>query len=480
MVRFPQRKSQYPTVFVTPRALFFLSLFLSLFLLFFRLGSTYLVSFDEAFYAVVAKEMTQHGNMLMLTFGGERFFAASPLYIWLEMLWFKTLGASEFGVRFFAAVSSLGVVLTIWIFLWRQKRPWAAFLASLTLLSTIKFLFLSRIGNLDATLTLFTTLAFILTVISFQHPRFFIFVGLAIGLAFLSKGIFALWPLVSLILYALFYRRELFHSPWFYTVPLIFLLVTLPWQLSQYVRYGHDFIQAFYGGYMATKIGASSLLSRLWWGSGLWQGMKLWLPLSILAIFYARLSKPLWLRVRFFVFSIIIYLFALSLIQTHNDWYLMPIYPLLAIIVGETAVFLQKQAKIRKLIYLIIIFISLFHLVRYRTQYFVPQTTDAQVMMLREAEARSRAGTPILLDDFYYPIAMYYSNRPIIRLRANRDNGASLSSSALNEYFSKGSLLLTNTTTVSTATAASIFPVRLEKAHGELLLFRPELSRGKI
>ena len=61
------------------KLIIFLILFIiSFFTIFNTISFSPIRLFDEAFYAVIAKEMLQHGNMLILTFGGERFFAASP------------------------------------------------------------------------------------------------------------------------------------------------------------------------------------------------------------------------------------------------------------------------------------------------------------------------------------------------------------------------------------------------------------------
>ncbi|MBI3443739.1 glycosyltransferase family 39 protein [Candidatus Woesebacteria bacterium] len=440
------------------------------FLLFHRLGANYLSNFDEAFYAVIAKEVVNSGNWTTFTFGHERFFAVSPFYLWLQAFLFKIFGPSELAVRFFAALSSFTTILSIVYYFLIKGKLKRGIVAALILLSTPKFLFLSRSGNLDATLTLFTTLSLLLFYAGLTSVRFLPLAGVASAFAFLSKGLFGLFPLATFLLYIVLFKRKLLFNKWLYFCLCIFLALILPWQMLQIARHGYSFINGFYGGYMVTKLGWQPFFSYFWWGSGLWQGMKLWFPLSLLAIFISFINKNLCNNNRFFIFSIFFYLFILSLIRTHNDWYLMPIYPILAILLGTTLVyFISRYHNFTFVIACLAL--ACFQIVYYRNQFFVPQTTDAQVMMIKEAENLSVPGSPILLDDFYYPVAMYYSDRPIIRLRANRDPGAAISSSALDNYLAKGSLLLTNTTTADSAKRATKYPLILKKVHGELILF---------
>lgn len=460
-------------------SLFLLIIFFATVLFFHHLGVNFLVSFDEAFYAVIAKEVINSNHWLTFTFGGEKFFAVSPLYIWLEAVWFKLFSPTEFGVRFFSAASSLLTVSLLGVYFLKRKKPVAAVISGIVLLSSIKFLFLSRTGNVDALLTFFTTLS-ILLFLPPHNLKKIILGGLFSGLAFLTKGLFGLFPLVAAFVYSFFYDRKN-CLPLFFSGLGAFFLVTIPWHVVQIAQHGENFLQGFYGGYMATKIGSMPFLDRFWWGSGLWQGMKLWLPIGFVAVLYTMLKISLWKRVRFFVFSIALYLSTLSFVQTHNDWYLMPLYPLFAIIIGHLGSDL-KHTKGLTLTLTLILFtaITLFHLIYYHQQYFVPQTTDAQVMMIKEANIRSNPDTPILLDDFYFPVAVFYSTKPIVKLRTNRDPTAAIGEETLNTNLLKGSLVLTSTVTVESLKRASHYPLILEKAHGELLLYRSDVSHGKI
>lgn len=444
---------------------------LALFLLFYRLGSTYLVSFDEAFYAVMAKEMASHNTWHTITFDGGAFFGASPLYIWLEALWFKLFGISEFGARFFSAASSLGTGILVYWFFARRTQYIQGILAVLVLFSTIKFLYISRVGNLDATLTFFTTVSLFLWQSGLQNSRYFLYTGIAMGLAFLTKGFFGLWPLAAIITYSVLFHRPFLRSRELGRSVIVFLLVVLPWTILQTILYGTLYIKNYFLGYMGGKIGSLPLEQRFWWAGELLQGMKLWLPVALVVLVGILLSRRLPNTARFFVIAVLVYLFALSFMQTHFDWYLMPLYPLFALLIGEAGVI--RNGCSRRAILSGATVLAIAHLTHYQHLFIVPQTTDAQVEMVREADRIAPPGTPILLDDYYFPVAKFYTNRSINHLRANRDAQAGIDGTTLNDYLTHGSVLLTNTYTEDSVKKLSRYRLELIHAHGELLLYRP-------
>ncbi len=446
--------------------------FLSAFLLFYQLNATYLVSFDEAFYGVMAKEMARTGAFWRITFDGGSFFGASPLYIWLEALLFRLFGASELGARFFAALSSLGTTILVYWWFARRKEYVAGVVASLVVVSTVKFLYLGRTGNLDATLTFFTTASLLLFNVGTRTPWFMLFAGLLSGCAFLTKGLFGLWPVSSAALYLAVAQPERLRN--LYQAFIGLLVVALPWQILQIAQYGDAYVHGYFFGYMGGKVGQLPTAERLWWVGELLQGLKLWLPVSLVGIVWKALLRRNVSHDGLFLCAVGTYVAAMAMMKTHFDWYLLPLYPVLALITGQVVGALSLRGQTACL--LLAIPITLFHLTRYYSSYMVPQTTDAQVFMLRQAELESPSGTAILLDDYYFPVAMFYANRPINRLRANRDVTAAIDADTLNNHFFNGSVLLTNVYTEDSVKRVSRYPLELVRSHGELLLYRPVLQ----
>jgi 4-amino-4-deoxy-L-arabinose transferase-like glycosyltransferase len=138
----------------------------------------------ETRYATVAREMAETGDWLIPRINGEPYQDKPPLFPWLAAgLW--KIGIKAQGVR---VVSALAGALTLALLaalarLWFSRR--AAWLAAAILATTPEFGWLARFGELDVTLTFFTTLA---VYGWFAGGRRVALFYLGIGLAVMVKG----------------------------------------------------------------------------------------------------------------------------------------------------------------------------------------------------------------------------------------------------------------------------------------------------
>jgi 4-amino-4-deoxy-L-arabinose transferase len=91
-----------------------LIVFLLCFLLpffFFNLGLSSLVSWDEAWYAEIARNIIKSGDIFNLTWNQMAYYDHPPVGFWLIAIGEILFGYSEFGVRFAsAAIGFLSVV----------------------------------------------------------------------------------------------------------------------------------------------------------------------------------------------------------------------------------------------------------------------------------------------------------------------------------------------------------------------------------
>ncbi len=132
------------------------------FLLVYRLDYSSLQSFDEAWYAVIAREVTQHSNILELHYNGVRFTDHPPLQFWIMSLSqkvFSSFFSEEFVVRFPSTVMGIATVLLVYkMGLHLSKKWWIGLVASLFLLTSLWFMLRARSGNLDVPLVFFMTI----------------------------------------------------------------------------------------------------------------------------------------------------------------------------------------------------------------------------------------------------------------------------------------------------------------------------------
>ena len=143
-----------------PRAQFALLLGLCFIIYFVNLGQWDLWNPDEPRYAEVSREMVKGGDWILMHRNGELYTDKPPLFFWAAAISsFLWQGFSPFAVRFPSALfGTLTVLLTFFI----GKRLYSSrtgFLSGLILATSVQFAYLSTRGNIDATLTFFTTVS---------------------------------------------------------------------------------------------------------------------------------------------------------------------------------------------------------------------------------------------------------------------------------------------------------------------------------
>ncbi len=69
---------------------------------------------DEGLYASIAQEMLSRGDWVIPHMNGLPYLEKPPLYFWLTALTFRVFGASEWAVRLWSALATLGTVLLTW------------------------------------------------------------------------------------------------------------------------------------------------------------------------------------------------------------------------------------------------------------------------------------------------------------------------------------------------------------------------------
>jgi len=138
----------------------------------------------ETRYATIAREMAETGDWLLPRINGEPYQDKPPLFFWLAA-GLRKVGVGAQGVRVVSALAAAGtmVALAALARLWFSRR--AAFLAAAILATTPEFGWLGRFGELDVTLTFFTTLS---VYGWFAGGRRVALFYLGIGLAVMVKG----------------------------------------------------------------------------------------------------------------------------------------------------------------------------------------------------------------------------------------------------------------------------------------------------
>jgi 4-amino-4-deoxy-L-arabinose transferase-like glycosyltransferase len=162
-----------------------------------KMSAAPLVDWDEATYAEVAHEAVVNHSYLDFTWNGRSYAKKPPLLFWAIAGSFKVLGESEFAARLPSVVAGLATLLLIYLTAAGVAGRLAGTLAALAPLQF--YFFIARGGRdcaTDAPLLFFLTLALYAILRAREDRRFCALVGVASGLAILSKGLAGTIPLI--------------------------------------------------------------------------------------------------------------------------------------------------------------------------------------------------------------------------------------------------------------------------------------------
>jgi 4-amino-4-deoxy-L-arabinose transferase-like glycosyltransferase len=322
-----------------------------------NLGSGSLNSWDEAFYAGVSREIVKTGDWIHLRWAGSPWSDKPPLYMWVTAALFKTIGINEFAVRFFSAICGAGTVMLAYLLGLRLYGRREAFASALILLSTWHFILIGRQGMLDVPLTFFAALAIYLFVIRESSSKALLFLPIAIALAFMTKSIAAFFiPLVIILSLVLAKDIRILKDRRFILGLAVAAAFVIWWHVMAYMKYGQSFIDGYllkhfvtrtreavdgHSGGLLTYFNVISNKGRPWGTAGL-----VMIPVMIYRAFVKKEKEHL-----------IPLLWAASLLvlyspqNTKLHWYIMPIYPALALMAGWGLVKLSgRYAKITALV----------------------------------------------------------------------------------------------------------------------------------
>jgi len=473
--------------------------FISVILFFFRLGSTVLTNWDEAWFGSVAQNMAKSGNLLAGNWNGQIFFYEPPLLVWLLTATIKIFGESEFWLRSVSALSGVFTVIGCYILAKKiAKSKLAGMLASLVILSDIEILFRSRQINVEILLTVLLLWSIIFLVKAYEGKLlcWTIASAVCLGLAFLTKRASPLLALPAIGYILLKAKFTIRSSVIFF---ITFITVTSPWYLLSYLKWGDQFINEFFIGYTFNKIksvNASIGTSPFFYLNSIKHAFKFWTPILVIIplmsfkFLPARNASrseaggynPLKQLKVIYIFIGVFFL-GLALAPIKSSWFLLPVHPFLAVLTGilisgivkfpklnNQSIVIPGVAKRRSGIYINILALTLvvvlagWQLYHYRHDYIVPDTTNNQAVISRLAGALADEGQAIYLDDEYLPVAVFYSRKKVIPLRFSRTANSVPSLTDIPE----GSLILTNRET---------FPV-LKSATG--VLFEELFSVGDL
>jgi 4-amino-4-deoxy-L-arabinose transferase-like glycosyltransferase len=337
-----------------PWAQFALLLAFCLVIYFVNLGQWDLWNPDEPRYAEVSREMVNGGDWILMHRNGALYTDKPPLFFWaVAFSTFLWGGFTPFAVRFPSALfGTLTVLLTFFI----GKRLYSSrtgLLSGFILASTGQFAFLSTRGNIDTTLTFFTTGSMLCFLQWYQRSkegeasvkrmRGLSFYGYYIGMAFatLAKGpIGFILPLLATLIFLLVQKdwKGLKAMKLFPGI-LLTLAIVSAWYLPAILAGGKEYLDATLLHHSFDRFAKGSAHIRpihyYFWNFPI--DHSPWIIFLPAAMAYGFSSAMTAKRKEFLfliVWFIVIFVF-FSLSKGKRGLYLLPLFPAVSIMIGK-------------------------------------------------------------------------------------------------------------------------------------------------
>jgi 4-amino-4-deoxy-L-arabinose transferase-like glycosyltransferase len=329
-----------------------------------------LIDRDEPRFAEASREMRQNGDFLIPRLNGDYRFDKPPLIYWCQVLSFDVLGENDFAARLPSTIFAALAAVATWIFASRIFGPRVGLWSGILFATSLQVFIHARAAVADLPLVFFFLTSTWADWERIKNPRsrfwrwtFY----LSLGLGFLAKGPAALLPVLFAPVQSLLNR-----APYHFKLRsalqggLVVLIVIGLWGIPALIATNGQYLEIGLGGHVLQR---SLQPMESHGGAGL-MGYFLFLPFYLIVSFFSffpwciylpacvkRLSAHREQDENYLLGPILIVLFVFTLIQTKLPHYVLPAYPMLAMLVAgpvSESKWRQSLLRITLVFYLLI------------------------------------------------------------------------------------------------------------------------------
>jgi 4-amino-4-deoxy-L-arabinose transferase-like glycosyltransferase len=402
-------------------------------LFFYKLGQSSLVSWDEAWYAVIARNIINSGNLFVLTFNQSYYNDHPPFGFWLIAISMKFLGQSEFAVRLPSAIAGLLTMFFLYLLGKNLFNRGVGIISALALSSTFWFIHRAREGDLDVFLTLLFVLTFYLALKAAKNYRYLVPFVLSFSALILTKTLVPLTAIPALII--IFWGSKQITLKRVIIPTVFFILIMAIWLYNEY-KYTPQFIERYFAiGLPGVKVKTSYLDNLRLMKDYLYNGIGRWFWPSILSLILGVFT----FQKRFIILAVFFVCFFAPFLTSNKGqiWHLIPLYPfMLLACFGLAYLVFNKSSTIfinalnlphKKYLksclpYLFLIAFGLYiYLPQLRQLWYqvdIPAYRSDEEVLSKEA---GKYEQPFVIDDTFGPTALYYSEKKDVK-KYDQDN----------------------------------------------------------
>lgn len=318
--------------------------------IFLRLDHKPLRMWDEARNAINALEMTEDHSFMVKHFGAypDLWETKPPLLVWLQVAGFETLGYGELSVRLPSALATLALCIFLPVFFSKRfKAPIIGALASLVIVTAQGYIHdhAARTGDHDAMLVCFEMimLCCFFTYTETRDSRSLNGAAVCLALAMYAKGISVMMLFPGIALYLLFSRKlalSIKDVKLWKALGLALLSIALYYAVRELISAGY--LKAVWQNELFPRYFNSARdyqynVSDFWY---YWDEMRsyhfgywLWFLFPAILINIVLCREQL-RRLHNFILVNSVVFFAIISRGTTNVWYMLPLIPMFAMIIG--------------------------------------------------------------------------------------------------------------------------------------------------
>jgi 4-amino-4-deoxy-L-arabinose transferase-like glycosyltransferase len=351
---------------------------------FYGLGSLPFLGPDEPRYAQVAREMYDSGDWITPRLAGIHWFEKPALTYWLAALGYTLFGVSEFAARVGIALLSSAGVFLLYVFGRRLHSAQFGYLSAAALATCGLWIGFARGATFDLPLSVCLEAALLCFFLwerqadrtKGSNALWWLFC-LALGGAVLAKGLVGIvLPAAIIGLYLLLARRLLIVlQPRLLFFGVLFFLATAAlWYGPMLWRHGQEFIDEFFIAHHFQRYTSNKFKHPqpfYFFFVVVLAGSFPWTPLWLLNLGHTwrewrSLLKDDTQRLRLFLWLwVLVPLAFFSFSGSKLPGYILPVFPALALLIGQQLLTLVTPKARSRVLYLVPVFFSLLGVAAY-------------------------------------------------------------------------------------------------------------------
>jgi 4-amino-4-deoxy-L-arabinose transferase-like glycosyltransferase len=306
-----------------------------------NLGTPPLGDWQEATVALVAREIWRAPDLswrwLYLTLNGVPYFEHPPLLHWLIAWSYEIGGVNEWTTRLPGALLS-AISVPLLYNVGREIFPsrLSAIFSGLVYLTLLSFVRYGRMAMPEGAMLCFGLLTVWCVLRSRRDLRFCLGAGFGLALLSLSKGIVGLFWLAMVLGFLAWDTPRLLTSGFFWSGLILGGMPAIAWYAAQWFQYGQEFFKEAVVNHSLRRIWASVEERRAlpWYYLG--EILLYAAPWLLFFPYGLRLAweERNWSWGKLVLVWAVSFFVAISLMVTKLPWYILPVYPPLALAAG--------------------------------------------------------------------------------------------------------------------------------------------------